>query len=97
MQLLREFLARYPGQSVLLVVILLLLWQLRPILAPFVVGGLIAYLGDPVTDWLEERGDRRAEFIRLHFGSSRKGRVQKNQFHGGLLIWHGDRLSFSDS
>ncbi|MEP5764978.1 MAG: AI-2E family transporter [Halieaceae bacterium] len=39
-----------------LVVLLILLYQLRPILTPFVVGALIAYLGDPIADWLEKRG-----------------------------------------
>ena len=33
-----------------------LVYSLKPILAPFVVGALIAYLGDPLTDWLERRG-----------------------------------------
>ena len=47
-----------PGLFILLVAaaILLLLYQLRPILTPFVIGALIAYLGDPITDWLERRG-----------------------------------------
>jgi predicted PurR-regulated permease PerM len=33
--------------------ILLLLYLLEPILFPFVVGGLIGYLGDPLVDYLE--------------------------------------------
>ncbi len=33
-----------------------LIYQLQPILSPFVVGALIAYLGDPAADWLERRG-----------------------------------------
>jgi predicted PurR-regulated permease PerM len=33
-----------------------LVYLLKPILAPFVIGALIAYLGDPLTDWLERRG-----------------------------------------
>ena len=35
--------------------ILLLLYLLEPILFPFVVGGLIGYLGDPLVDSLERR------------------------------------------
>ena len=47
-----------PGLFMLLVwgLLLLLLYQLLPILTPFLVGALIAYLGDPVADWLESRG-----------------------------------------
>ena len=35
-----------------------LFYQLRPILAPFVIGALIAYLGDPLVDRLEPRCGR---------------------------------------
>jgi predicted PurR-regulated permease PerM len=38
----------------------LLIHQLRPILAPFVIGALIAYLGDPLTDRLEILGCKRS-------------------------------------
>jgi predicted PurR-regulated permease PerM len=31
------------------------IYLLSPILAPFLVGALLAYLGDPLTDWLETR------------------------------------------
>lgn len=50
------------GLLVLAAVILfgLLIHQLRPILAPFVVGALIAYLGDPLTDRLERMGCSRS-------------------------------------
>jgi predicted PurR-regulated permease PerM len=41
-----------------LVLIGLLFFQLRPILAPFVIGALIAYLGDPLVDRLEPRCGR---------------------------------------
>ncbi|MEE4659257.1 MAG: AI-2E family transporter [Halieaceae bacterium] len=47
----------------LLAVLALLLWllyALSPILTPFVAGALVAYLGDPATDWLEERGMGRS-------------------------------------
>ena len=33
-----------------LLVIILLIYQLRPILSPFVVGALLAYLGDPLVE-----------------------------------------------
>jgi predicted PurR-regulated permease PerM len=33
-----------------------LIYQLKPVLAPFVIGALIAYLGDPLTDALERKG-----------------------------------------
>lgn len=32
-----------------------LIHLLKPILAPFLVGALLAYLGDPLVDWLEKR------------------------------------------
>jgi len=35
-----------------------LFFQLRPVLAPFVIGALIAYLGDPLVDRLEHRFGR---------------------------------------
>ena len=40
-------------------VIALLLYMLRPILLPFVMGLAIAYFLDPVADWLEAHGVRR--------------------------------------
>jgi predicted PurR-regulated permease PerM len=43
----------------LLITLILLVWllfELQPILTPFVVGALLAYLGDPIADWLERRG-----------------------------------------
>ena len=42
-----------------LALFVLLAYQLRPILAPFVMGALIAYLGDPLTDRLEAMGCSR--------------------------------------
>lgn len=39
--------------------IFLLIYLLKPILAPFLAGLLIAYLGDPLVDRLEEKGLRR--------------------------------------
>lgn len=43
-----------------LALFLLLVHQLRPILTPFVMGALIAYLGDPLTDRLESLGCGRS-------------------------------------
>ncbi len=54
----------------LLLALALLAWlayELRPILSPFVVGALIAYLGDPATDWLERRGMGRNLAVTLVF------------------------------
>ncbi|MEE4190832.1 MAG: AI-2E family transporter [Halieaceae bacterium] len=50
-----------------LAVLLWLVYELRPILSPFVIGALIAYLGDPVTDWLEARGMGRSLAVSLVF------------------------------
>ena len=36
-------------------------YMLQPILLPFVLGGLIAYLGDPLVDWLERHKLNRTE------------------------------------
>lgn len=47
---------RWYAAIALLLVAVVVVHQLRPILSPFVVGALIAYLGDPATDWLESRG-----------------------------------------
>ena len=38
----------------------LLLWLLGDVLVPFLLGGAIAYLLDPVADWLQRRGLSRA-------------------------------------
>jgi predicted PurR-regulated permease PerM len=37
-------------------VLALLLWMLGNVLAPFLLGGALAYLLDPIADWLERRG-----------------------------------------
>ena len=47
---------RWPVALLALVAFLLLVHQLRPVLSPFVIGALIAYLGDPLADRLESRG-----------------------------------------
>ncbi len=36
-----------------------LIWLLSPILTPFVISAVLAYLGDPLADWLEARGFSR--------------------------------------
>ncbi|MFD2437033.1 hypothetical protein [Modicisalibacter luteus] len=41
-----------------LAAIIWLLALLEPILMPFFVSMILAYLGDPLTDWLEARGSR---------------------------------------
>ena len=33
-----------------------LLVMLEPILMPFFIGMILAYLGDPLADWLEDKG-----------------------------------------
>ncbi len=44
-----------------------LLYLLQPILTPFVLGALIAYLGDPLVDRLERRGVQRSLGVALVF------------------------------
>lgn len=44
-----------------------LLVLLEPILMPFFVGMILAYLGDPVTDWLEARGLSRRLSVSVVF------------------------------
>ncbi|MCZ6828111.1 MAG: AI-2E family transporter [Gammaproteobacteria bacterium] len=51
----------------LLLLAILLVNQLRPVLSPFVVGGLIAYLGDPLADRLQRLGCSRALAATLVF------------------------------
>ena len=43
------------------------LYLLQPILSPFVLGGLIAYLGDPLVDRLESRGVGRTLGVAVVF------------------------------
>ena len=51
----------------LLAVALIFVWQLHAILAPFVIGALIAYMGDPVVDRLEARGFSRSSGVAIVF------------------------------
>lgn len=46
---------------------LILLWFLTPILAPFVIGAGIAYLGDPTADRLERLGLSRTASVTIVF------------------------------
>lgn len=52
---------------VLLVLVVLLLRSLEPILMPFLLGMLLAYLGDPLADKLEEWGMGRTAAVSLCF------------------------------
>ena len=45
----------------------LALYLLQPILAPFVLGGLIGYLGDPLVDYLEQRRLNRTLAVAIVF------------------------------
>ena len=44
------------------------IYLLSPVLSPFLVGALLAYLGDPVTDRLEHRGVPRTLAVVIVFG-----------------------------
>ena len=44
-----------------------LVYLLQPILLPFVLGALIAYLGDPLADFLERRSMSRTVAVVLGF------------------------------
>lgn len=58
---------RWPFVLGLLLVFVLVVWALHPILAPFLVGAAIAYLGDPLVDRLETRGYGRTGGVALVF------------------------------
>lgn len=44
-------------------------WLLGPILMPFVVGGILGYVGDPIVDWLERRRFSRTWGVVLVFAT----------------------------
>nr|KAH0483403.1 MAG: hypothetical protein KVP17_002507 [Porospora cf. gigantea B] len=44
-----------------------LLVMLEPILMPFFIGMILAYLGDPLADWLEDKGLSRHLAVTLVF------------------------------
>ncbi|OOV88108.1 AI-2E family transporter [Oceanospirillum linum] len=52
---------------VALIAAFVLLYLLQPILMPFLTGMLLAYMGDPFADWLEERGLTRRISVVLVF------------------------------
>ena len=58
---------RWPVAIALAAVICVALYLLQPILSPFVLGGLIAYLGDPLVDRLESRGVGRTLGVAVVF------------------------------
>lgn len=58
---------RWPFALVTTVVLAGLVYALHPILSPFVLGALIAYLGDPLVDRLEDRGYGRTMGVVLVF------------------------------
>ena len=59
--------SRWPVGLLAAAVIVLFLYLLQPILAPFVLGGLLAYLGDPMVDALERRRCSRTVGVLLVF------------------------------
>ncbi|MEH6588888.1 MAG: AI-2E family transporter [Halioglobus sp.] len=58
---------RWPFVVAVLVFVGLAFYLLQPILLPFVLGGLIAYLGDPLVDWLETHKLNRTVSVSLVF------------------------------
>ena len=58
---------RWPFVVAVIAALTLLAFTLHPILSPFVLGGLIAYLGDPLVDKLEARGYGRTAGVALVF------------------------------
>ena len=70
-------------QKIILAVLLvttLLLYLLQPILMPFLVGMLLAYMGDPIADWLEEKGCSRRLAVIVVFACL-------SIFMGGFLLF----------
>jgi predicted PurR-regulated permease PerM len=58
---------RWPLALAVLAVLGVLFYLLQPILMPFVVGALIAYLGDPAVDYLEARKLNRTAGVSVVF------------------------------
>lgn len=50
-------------------ILLAMLWLLGPILMPFVVGAILAYVGDPIVDWLGRRRFSRTWGVVLVFAT----------------------------
>lgn len=49
--------------------VLWVVWLLSPILTPFAVAALLAWMGDPVVDWLEAKGRSRNTAVVLVFSA----------------------------
>lgn len=49
-----DLIRRYLQWWLVLALIVTMFWLLRPILAPFLIGGVLAYFGDPIVDRLEK-------------------------------------------
>ncbi|TDG12218.1 AI-2E family transporter [Seongchinamella unica] len=58
---------RWPLALAVVVALGALLYLLQPILSPFVLGALIAYLGDPLVDRLEDKGVGRTLGVAIVF------------------------------
>ena len=58
---------RWPFVFAVFAALAVLFWLLQPILFPFVLGGLIGYLGDPLVDRVEARGGSRTLGVVLVF------------------------------
>ena len=58
---------RWPLVLAVLAFVSFVFYLLQPILLPFVLGGLIAYLGDPLVDWLEQHKLNRTVAVSLVF------------------------------
>lgn len=57
--------------AVALVASVVFLYLLQPILMPFLAGMFLAYMGDPLADWLEDRGlSRRFSVVLVFFSLS---------------------------
>ena len=63
----QEEVYRWPVALAVALAVSVLLYLLQPILSPFVLGGLIAYLGDPLVDRLENRGVGRTLGVAIVF------------------------------
>lgn len=59
----------------ILVLLGFLIWLLGPILTPFVVAALLAYLGDPMVDWLERMKLSRTGSVVIVFSLMTLGMV----------------------
>jgi predicted PurR-regulated permease PerM len=58
---------RWPLALVVLALLSVMFYVLQPILLPFVLGGLLGYLGDPLVDALERRGLGRTAGVLVVF------------------------------